>query len=101
VLFVTPIGREWFGPTLALFQPPHRTTQTGESLKITIRRLVQGATITGMAVSMMAAAAGQTVGRGKVTSNLVAESLTLSLVGGALLGFGMLRRKKRKEDTQC
>jgi LPXTG-motif cell wall-anchored protein len=50
---------------------------------------------------MMVAGTGQTAGRGKVASNLVSESVTLSLIGGALLGLGILRRKKRKEDTQC
>ena len=70
-------------------------------MKLTLRRFVQSASITGMAVSMIAASTGQTVVRGKVASNLVSESVTLGLIGGALLGFGVLRRKKRKADTQC
>jgi uncharacterized membrane protein YedE/YeeE len=70
-------------------------------LKITIRRLVQAAPIIAVAVFVMAASAGQTASRAKAASTIVPESVALSLIGGALLGFGMLRRKRRKEDTQC
>jgi hypothetical protein len=73
----------------------------GESLKIAIRRLVQTASITGMALCMMAASDGKPAARGNVASNLVPESATLGLIGGALLGLGVLRRKRRKERTQC
>ena len=73
----------------------------GESLKIAIRRLVHTASITGMTLCMMAASDGKTVARGNVASNLVPESATLGLIGGALLGLGVLRRKRRKEGTQC
>src|ERR1039458_10581795 len=56
----------------------------GESLKIAIRRLVHTASITGMTLCMMAASDGKTVARGNVASNLVPESATLGLIGGAL-----------------
>ncbi len=37
---------------------------------------------------------GSTTVQGNISSNAIPEPATLSLVGGALLGFGLLRRKK-------
>ena len=89
----------WAYACSASVAAPNNTT--GESLKITIRRLVQGASITGVAVFVMAASPKQTTVRSNVALNLVPETVILSLVGGALLGLGRLRRKRRKEDAQC
>ena len=49
---------------------------------------------TGIVAPKSAAVPGQSTVQGFVNSSAVPEPVTLSLVGGALLGLGMLRRKR-------
>jgi uncharacterized membrane protein YedE/YeeE len=63
-------------------------------LKITIRRLVHAASLTGLAVSMTAASAGQTSVRATFVSNPIPEPVALALIGGALFGLGIWRHKR-------